>query len=110
MESCGHHFSLPDGDWIAALGRDYFDSRADAFNLGGADENHFERIATQSAFADGAVVRKHCDGSGCRELLIQIVLGSRLRWLVELLPRKCRRLASPERTALAFRIPLRRAV
>jgi hypothetical protein len=55
MECRGHHSSLTDGYWIAALGRDYFDSGTDAFYLGSANENHLERIISESAFADGTV-------------------------------------------------------
>jgi hypothetical protein len=43
MESCCHHSSLANGDWIAAFGRDYFHTWADAFYLGGADEDHLQR-------------------------------------------------------------------
>jgi len=55
MESCGHYFSLADGDRIVAFGGDDFDSGADAFDLGGADEDHLDRLIAQSALADRTV-------------------------------------------------------
>ena len=55
MKSCSHYFSLPDCDGIAAFGGDYFYSGADALYLGCADEDHFDRLFTQSAFPDRAV-------------------------------------------------------
>jgi len=55
MEGRGHNCSLPDGDWIVAFRGDDFDPWADAFDFGGANEDHLERIFTESAFADGTV-------------------------------------------------------
>src|SRR4029077_20581463 len=62
VEGCSHRSSLPDrdGDIVFAFGGDYFDAFAEPLNLGGADENHFERRAAwllwqESAFADGAL-------------------------------------------------------
>ena len=46
MEGRSHYFSLPDRDWFAAFGGDYFDSGADAFYFGGADEDHFNRLVS----------------------------------------------------------------
>ena len=43
MEGRGHDSSLPYGDWIIAFGGDYFHARAYALDLGGADEDHFQR-------------------------------------------------------------------
>jgi len=43
MKSCGHGSSLPDGDGIAALGSEHFDSLANVHDLGGADEHHLQR-------------------------------------------------------------------
>jgi hypothetical protein len=45
MERCRHDSSLPDGDWsvIFAFGGDYFYGCAYALDLGGADEDHFQR-------------------------------------------------------------------
>ena len=57
VESCSHDFSLSDGDRVVifALGSDYFNFGADAFDLWSADEDHFDRLTTESAFADRAV-------------------------------------------------------
>jgi len=55
VERCGHDFSLPDSYGIISLGGDYFDCGADAFDFGGADEDHFDRLFTQSALADRAI-------------------------------------------------------
>ena len=44
MESCGHYFSLADCYGIAALGGEHFDSGTDAFDLGGANEDHLQRL------------------------------------------------------------------
>jgi hypothetical protein len=46
MESCGHYFSLPNCDRIAAFSGNYFDSGTNALDLGGADEDHFDRLTT----------------------------------------------------------------
>ena len=63
MEGCSHGSSLPDRDWVGALGGDDFDGRADAFDFRGADENHLQwglcefvvKRAEKFAFADGTV-------------------------------------------------------
>ena len=57
MKSRRHGVSLPDHHRITALSRQDFYIFADAFNLGGADENHFQRRVglEKFAFADGAV-------------------------------------------------------
>jgi hypothetical protein len=60
MESGGHGSSLPDGDRICAFGGHDLNAFSDVLDLGGADEDHFERRTfevplNQSAFADGAV-------------------------------------------------------
>ncbi len=57
MEGGGHGSSLPDGygSFIGAFGGEDFDAFADALNLRGADEDHFQRRVAEAAFADGAV-------------------------------------------------------
>src|ERR1700682_132989 len=55
MERRGQRLALPDKHGGAAFRRDHFHALAYAFNLRGADEYHFDRIAKKSAFADGAV-------------------------------------------------------
>ena len=49
MEGCGHRPSLPDGDWVGSFRGDDFDSRTDAGDFWGADENHFERAGSELA-------------------------------------------------------------
>ncbi len=112
MEGCRHHSSLPDGDWIVAFGCDYFYSGADAFDLGGADEDHFDGLFAESAFADGAVdlaavgVAADADVERAQSGLLWVLYFAGQQdcagagaegWL------------SRERTALAFRIRLRQA-
>lgn len=41
VEGCGHGSSLPDCDYVFALGGDYFNGWSSALDPGGADENHF---------------------------------------------------------------------
>jgi len=55
MKSGSHDSSLSDGDRIVAFRGEHFDSRADAFYFGGANEHHFDGFVTQSALADRAV-------------------------------------------------------
>src|ERR1700733_9867419 len=55
MESCGHNFSLAHGDGIVAFGGDDFYVWTNALDFRRADEDHFDRIVTQSTFPDGAV-------------------------------------------------------
>lgn len=63
VECGGHGASLPDSDGVGAFGGEDFDSFAEAFDLGGADEDHFERRPgrivgewrEEFSFADGAV-------------------------------------------------------
>ena len=66
VESCGHDFSLTDGDGniFFAFGGDDLDGGTDAFNLGGANKYHFQRGvgefaiqgAQKFAFADGCLL------------------------------------------------------
>ncbi len=63
VEGCGDRSSLPDRDWVFALGGDDFDGSAYAPDFGGANEDHLqrrdglvvERALQKLAFADGAV-------------------------------------------------------
>jgi len=62
VKGCRHDSSLPDGDriLILAFGGDDFNAGADAFDLRGADEDHFERCVPyllfyELSFADGTV-------------------------------------------------------
>ena len=57
VEGCRHRSSLPDRDWqiIFAFGCNDLDARTNVGNLGGADEDHFERSDSEFAFADGAI-------------------------------------------------------
>ncbi len=43
VEGCGHDSSLPDCDWVFALGGDDLNCGANPLDLGGADEDHFDR-------------------------------------------------------------------
>src|SRR5579863_5890761 len=55
VESRGHRIALPDGDWIFFLCGYDFDAGAETLDLGGTDENHFDRRSTEDPFTDGAV-------------------------------------------------------
>ncbi len=60
VESGSHDLSFANGYGIVALGCDYFDSGPHAFDLGCADEYHFDRTLLQvlldkSAFTNGTV-------------------------------------------------------
>src|ERR1700691_2540088 len=57
MEGRSHHSSLPycDRIFVNAFGRDYLDARANALNLGGADEDHFQRRTIQHSLPNGTV-------------------------------------------------------
>ena len=52
MECCGHGSSLPDHYGVVAFRGENFHAFADVFDLGGADEDHFDR-----RFAEGGIVR-----------------------------------------------------
>src|SRR6266481_2960714 len=55
MKRSGHRLSLPHYDWIVSLGRHHFYSRAQAFDFGGADEDHLDGRSAEQTFADGTV-------------------------------------------------------
>lgn len=63
VKSGGHGSSLPDSDGIGAFRGEDFDAFANALDLGGADEDHFERrsgriageVSEEFTFANGAV-------------------------------------------------------
>ena len=91
VEGGGHDASLADGDGriIFALGRDDFDALAEALDLGGADEDHFDRrrgglpfpcfLFQELAFADGAIdlasvgIAADADIDGAQPALLRIL-------------------------------------
>src|SRR5260370_9665060 len=57
MEGCGHGSSLPNRDRqiIFAFGGNHLYAPANTGDLGGADEDHFQRGVPQLPFPDGTV-------------------------------------------------------
>src|SRR5689334_23537870 len=55
MEGSSHCFTLFHGYGIIAFGGENFDSRADAIDLGSADEHHLSGMTVDLASADRAV-------------------------------------------------------
>lgn len=55
MESRSHNLALTDSHGIAALSGHNLNSRAEALESGGTDEDHFHRGFAQPTFPDGAV-------------------------------------------------------
>src|SRR5216684_371961 len=55
VERGGESLSLADKHRVFAFCRDHFDSRTHAFDLGRANEYHFDGIVKEPPFADGAI-------------------------------------------------------